>query len=149
MSDSRLARRVKSWLARLATAPPTPEDQRQRGARGERVAYDFLRRKGYQILARNYRRPGVHGELDLVAWDRGTLVFVEVKTRRSGPGRAAEDAVDDSKRRAVVRMARLFRRHARLAAAPYRFDVVAVYVGDGSPPVVEHFQAAFQERDPR
>ncbi len=147
MADLTLTRRVRSWLARATTAPAIREDPIERGARGERLAYDFLRGKGYQILARNFRRPGVHGELDLVAWDEGTLVFVEVKTRRSAEHRAAEDAVDHLKRRALVRMSRLFRRYARLRDAPYRFDVVAVYPGEDSQPVVEHFRAAFREQD--
>ena len=118
----------------------------QVGAQGEREAYDFLRWRGYRILARNYRRAGVKGEIDLVAWDRDTLVFVEVKTRNSREVRAAEDAVDASKRRSLIRMARAFRGQARLTGAPYRFDVVSVYVAEGGRAAIEHFPAAFGER---
>jgi len=119
----------------------------EKGSKGEREAYNFLRRKGFQIVARNYRRAGVKGEIDLVGWDHNTLVFVEVKTRRSREVRAAEDAVDHAKRHSLVRMARAFRRQARLSHAPYRFDVVSVYTGEDGKASVEYFPGAFREQE--
>lgn len=136
---------IRGLFARLGKPPKAP-DHIQQGSRGEAVAYGFLRRRGCQILARNFRHSGVKGEIDLVGWDKGTLVFIEVKTRQSKEVRAAEDAVDASKRRTLVRLARVFRRQARLTAAPYRFDVVSVYLGKDGQQAVEYFPEAFQER---
>jgi putative endonuclease len=94
------------------------------GARGEQVAARHLKRCGYIILARNYRAAGA--EIDLVALDGSTLVFVEVKFRAgSGFGRPAE-AVDLEKRERIRRAARAFADWRRVPDLPARFDVVAL-----------------------
>ncbi len=116
------------------------------GAQGEELAYWYLRERGFTLVARNYRHAGVGGEVDLIGWDGGTLVFVEVKTRQSGEVRQAEDAVDRDKRHHLVAAARDYRRRARVEA-PCRFDVVSVYPRAGGGPVVEHFRDAFTEAD--
>jgi len=102
------------------------------GASGEALAYWYLRERGFTMVARNYRRAGVGGEVDLIGWEGDTLVFVEVKTRQSSAVRHAEDAVDWEKRR-------------HLARGPYRFDVVSVYPQPEGAAVVEHFRDAFTE----
>ena len=71
------------------------------GDRGEEAAAKFLANKGYKILARQFRTP--LGELDLVARDGGTLVFVEVKTRRSLRFGLPSDAVGVTKQRKIIR----------------------------------------------
>jgi putative endonuclease len=116
------------------------------GRQGEELAYWHLRRKGFTMVARNYRRAGVAGEVDMIGWEGDTLVFVEVKARRSEDVRRAEDAVGPGKRRHLVAAATDYRRRARLAA-PYRFDVVSVHCPAGQEPVIEHFRNAFQEAD--
>lgn len=101
------------------------------------------------MVARNYRRAGVEGEIDLVGWDGGTLVFVEVKTRRSPEVRTAEDAVDLDKRRHLIAAARDYRRRAHVRA-PYRFDIVSVYAAQAAEhrgPRLEHFPDAFRDSD--
>ncbi len=140
----RLFRAVLGFLRRdEAAAPDAPL-----GPRGEEVAYWYLRERGFTIVARNYRRAGVGGEVevDLIGWEGGTLVFVEVKTRASAEVRRAEDAVDQQKRRHLVAVAQDYRRRARLQA-PHRFDVVSVYPrpAEEGGPLVEHFRDAFSE----
>jgi putative endonuclease len=114
------------------------------GARGERQAARFLRRRGYRILCRNYVCP--LGEIDLVAQDGDTTVFVEVKTRTESPEAQPEHPVSSVQRRRVQRAALSFSRRYRLEDAPARFDVVLVtWSGRGvwGRASVEHFEDAF------
>ncbi len=94
------------------------------GRRGERAAEKHLRRNGYRIVARNFRAVGA--EIDLVAMDGETLVFVEVKTRRSLAAGAPEEAVDERKQQRLRRAAEVFATRYRAEDTEMRFDVVAV-----------------------
>ena len=110
------------------------------GTRGEQLAARYLKRSGYVILARNYRAAGA--ELDLVALDDRTLVFVEVKFR-AGPGFGTPaEAVDHEKRQRIRRAARAFAEWRGVPDLPARFDVVAIS-GAGSSCRVELIQDAF------
>lgn len=112
------------------------------GRRGEVLAAKYLRRRGYRIVARGSR--GALGELDLVAVDRRTVVFVEVKTRRSQDAGHPADAVDDEKQRRLTRLAIGYLRRHGLLEYPARFDVVAVTWPAGlGKPTIEHFPQAF------
>ena len=111
------------------------------GARGEDLAMRFLQRQKFVISARNYRPRNGKGEVDLIAWDGVTLVFVEVKTRSSDQTGSPERAVHPEKQRNLVRAAQSYTRSAGLAWDVVRFDVVSVVVSD--PPQIEHFQNAF------
>lgn len=94
------------------------------GSRGEQVAARHLKRSGYIILAQNYRAAGA--EIDIVALDESTLVFVEVKFRGgTGFGTPAE-AVDLDKRERIRRAARAFVEWRGVPDLPARFDVVAL-----------------------
>jgi putative endonuclease len=112
------------------------------GQRGEALAARHLRRRGYKIVARGSR--GALGELDLVAIDGRTVVFIEVKTRRSQDAGHPADAVDDDKQRRITRLAVGYLRRHGLLEYPARFDVVAITwpAGRGKP-TIEHFQHAF------
>lgn len=113
------------------------------GERGEREAAGFLRRKGYRVLARRYRTR--RGEIDLIARDGDTLVFVEVKTRRVG---APAEAVTLQKQRRLARAAYEFAREQRVLGQRARFDVVAiVWPDDRRPPSIEHLPHAFEPPD--
>ena len=127
---------VSDWFHRLVPQKPL-------GQRGEAAAARYLKRLGYKVVARGDRSIG--GELDLVAVDGRTIVFVEVKTRRSQePGRPAE-AVDGVKQRRLTRAAEVFLKRHGLLDYPARFDVVAVtWAEDGHRPGIEHFQDAFE-----
>lgn len=94
------------------------------GAWGERAAARFLRRRGYVIVERNYRCPV--GEIDLVAVDGDTLVFVEVKTRTGDAFGTPFEAVDGRKRRRLLRAATHFLRRRGGEGSGLRFDVVGV-----------------------
>src|SRR5579863_1054489 len=76
------------------------------GRRGEEDAYFYLRRRGYIIVARNFRTARHHGEIDLIGWDKDVLCFIEVKTRTTHDVKPAAAAVDREKRRAVRKMIR-------------------------------------------
>ena len=104
------------------------------GRRGEALAADHLRARGYELVAANFKlgvgrnRRGavVEAEIDLVAYDGPTLCFVEVKTRASDWFAAPEANVDLRKQRQITRAARAYRRLLGLAGAPCRYDVVSV-----------------------
>jgi putative endonuclease len=112
------------------------------GRVGERIAERYLRRLGYRIAARNFRAAGA--EIDLVAVDGGTVVFVEVK-RRSGPGAGApEEAVDGRKQERIRRAAEAFARRFKVGERPVRFDVIAISdEGGPSSRRLEHLKDAF------
>ena len=94
------------------------------GASGERVAALALERRGYRIIARNWRC--THGEIDLIAEDGGELVFVEVKTRRGDRLGAPEEAITPAKRQHLVAAAQAYLVEQADEQRSYRFDVVAV-----------------------
>lgn len=111
------------------------------GKEGERVAEQYLRKKGYRLVERNYRCPA--GELDLIVLDRRVIVFVEVKTRTGrGFGTPAE-AVEFRKQRRMSRAAQFFLNARGLHQRDARFDVVAVFWA-GRQPAVEHIENAFE-----
>jgi len=91
---------------------------------GEDLACDTLTRSGYEILARQFRTR--NGEIDIVACDRHTVVFVEVKTRRSAEYGSGAEAVTAWKQRRIARVAQEFISRRRLAGRPCRFDVALV-----------------------
>jgi putative endonuclease len=135
----------RSWgmiLRKLVTlAPPMADPRHQLGFDGEQCAVDALVARGYAILARRYRTR--LGELDIVARDQDTLVFVEVKTRSGESFGQPEDAVTWRKRQRLARLAESFLVDARLGDVACRFDVVSVIWRERAGPVVEVFPNAF------
>ncbi len=110
------------------------------GPRGEAIARRYLRRRGYLILTRNFR--SVNAEIDIVALDGDTLVFVEVKAREGIEAGTPREAVDDHKQEQIRRAAANYvaMRHAQAVAT--RFDVVAI-TGSGRLRTVELIKDAF------
>jgi putative endonuclease len=119
--------------------------RRRLGDRGEQLAAEHLRRRGFEILERNYRTRW--GELDLIAFDGGTLVFCEVKTRRrAGAAPVPFEAVHAGKQGRVRRMAArwLSERTDRPRAALLRFDAIGVVLDARHELVsLEHLEGAF------
>lgn len=107
------------------------------GERGEDLAHRHLRSRGFVVVARNWRPPQGGGEIDLVAWDRETLVFVEVKSRASAEISAPERAISEDKIRALRRTARDYVRRSGADPGNVRFDVIAI-VGEN----LEHLPGA-------
>ncbi len=140
-----LARTIRLLRGR-ATPPPAEAAHRRVGRRGEECARAFLERQGYRIIAANLRQQFAGrrwAEMDLIAWQGRTLVFVEVKTRtRRQPGFAAEQAVHRGKRRRLIAGAKNYLRLRGWRCA-YRFDVVSVYGPDQPRPEVELLRDAF------
>src|SRR5438128_10015615 len=101
------------------------------GKTGEDLACRELERRGYEILARRYRRRG--GELDIVARDGETIVFVEVKARVGREFGEAAEAVTFMKRQRMLSIALDYLMRHRLADCPCRFDVVAVQLENDAP----------------
>jgi putative endonuclease len=119
------------------------EDHRQSlGKLGENLACDALERRGYAIIARRYRTN--LGEIDIVARDGETTVFVEVKSRAGDDFGGGAEAVTRWKQRKVTLMAMDYLARHRLEETPCRFDVVTVDVVDGTPPHVEVYPHAFE-----
>lgn len=111
------------------------------GDAGEQAAAAYLRTAGYKILALKYRaRPG---EIDIVAADGGTLVFVEVKTRKSDAFGTPAEAVTFRKQGKLIATAQCYLKHHGLYDKPLRFDVMEVRLVPGKEPRLNHIINAF------
>jgi len=137
-----VAIRALDWLAERALPPDNLPVHQRIGKRGEEEAYFHLRRRGYVMVARNFRSPHCRGEIDLIGWDEDVLCFIEVKTRTTRDVKPAEAAVDRDKQRSLTSVASDYLRHLALPCQ-WRFDVVAVYYEESSQPQFELFQNAF------
>lgn len=120
---------------------------RQRtGEWGEKIAARHLKNKGYTIVGKRVRPNARNDEIDIVALTGNTLVFVEVKTRKSEKFGRPASAVDTRKRRALCRGASAFLRRGNYPNFCYRFDIVEVVgtLDSTEPPVVRHLEDAFR-----
>ncbi len=112
------------------------------GRLGETYAVEYLIRHGYEILRKNYRKQ--FGEVDIVACEKGTIVFVEVKTRRSDIFGTPSEAVDGRKQRQLSRIAQDYLLNHQLNDVAARFDVVGVTLDQHNRPVtIELIKNAF------
>ena len=110
--------------------------------KGEEEAARFLTRSGYAILEKNVRTRA--GEIDLVAKEGKTLVFVEVKTRRDLEGDPPQAGVHTRKQNRLAKLAHGYLQQKRLRHTPCRFDVVAVILNDeGGVKAIRHIPNAF------
>ena len=110
------------------------------GKFGEDLALKKIKRMGYKKIIRNYRCP--LGEVDLIARDGDTLVFIEIKTRKGKSLAYAKEAVDARKRRQVSRVALSYMKANKCPEAKARSDVIAVSLVSGNPQI-EVIQNAF------
>ncbi|HTZ11868.1 MAG TPA: YraN family protein [Candidatus Margulisiibacteriota bacterium] len=101
------------------------------GRRGEELAVELLKKNGYQIIARNHKSS--LGEIDIIAKDKDTLCFIEVKTRRSDKFGSGLEAVSHFKQRQISKVALEFLKEKNLLESRARFDVVAVSCKDAEP----------------
>jgi putative endonuclease len=129
------------WLKKFVRAASPKRARDTLGGRGENAAAAFLRSGGYKILCRNYRCDV--GEIDIVARDGRTLVFVEVKTRAYNDP-TPEEQVNAAKQHQVTKAARQFLGRFGTPPPPARFDVVAVVWPEGRDPIIRHTPHAFE-----
>jgi len=145
--------RAKQWIRsqfwRMALCPKMVKFYNARkqldglGPLGEREAERYLLRKGMIILFRGYQDRV--GEVDLIAVDQRTIVFVEVKTRSSDMAGDPEDAVDKGKQTKLTKTAIGFLKWHRLTECAARFDVVAIRWPETSElPQIKHYVNAFE-----
>lgn len=122
--------RLRHWAPHLAT-----------GRRGEDLAHRFLERNGWRIVARNYRTHSGAGEIDLIAWEGSTLVFVEVKTRTSDAVSAPERNVDAGKGRRMRIGIHDYLRRLHRFSGDWRSDLITIVL---EPCVnITHYRGAF------
>lgn len=133
---------VTAWL-RGKFQPQTLFRPKTLGEHGEQAAARYLKRQGYKIVFTRHRQR--YGEVDVIAVDRKTVVFVEVKTRRdTSRGRPAE-AVDRERQQRQTRAALAFLKSHGLLEYASRFDVVeVVWPPDQKRPAIRHLKNAFE-----
>lgn len=134
--------RLDALLSRFGTRETVlPGAARFRfGRRGERIAERHLRRLGYRIIARNYRAAGA--EVDIIAMDGETIVFVEVKRRSGTAAGTPEEAVNAAKQEQIQRAARMFVAQYKASNHDARFDVIAI-VESNRASRIQHLKDAF------
>ena len=113
------------------------------GDRGERAAVQYLKKQGFRIIAKQYRNSA--GEVDIIAQEEKTTVFVEVKTRTSTSDGRPFEAVDLRKQEKITRIALTWlKKHGRLDQ-PARFDVISIlWPEENAEPQIQHFRNAFE-----
>jgi putative endonuclease len=116
------------------------DPRRQLGDAGEDLAAEALKKQGYKILERNYVTP--LGEIDLVARQGKTYVFIEVKTRKSARFGSLQEAVNPAKQKKYRRLADYYLKQKRLGEVAVRFDVVGITF-DKDNPNIDIFVDAF------
>jgi putative endonuclease len=140
-----LARIIDVVLRRSTSLPSVSEGHLVLGQWGEEQAARHLKRLGWKILRRNFRAPG-GGEVDIVCRDRDTLVFAEVKTRRSEEMGRPLDAVDRKKQQLIRKGAMHWLRLLDMPDLTFRFDVIEVLATD--PIEIRVIESAFTLPDP-
>ncbi len=123
------------------------------GQLGEKLAAEFLARNSYALAAANFKVPVgrnlrgaiVTGEIDLIAYDKNILCFVEVKTRSSDEFASPLAAVNLRKQRQITRTARMYRKIFHLNSVEFRYDVVSIVLQNKSLPKIELFKGFWNE----
>lgn len=117
---------------------PTPYSL---GRSGEEAALDYLREKRYRIIQKGFRM--LRGEIDIIAYDRKTLVFIEVKTRKSKDYGPPEESVTPAKQHQIRRIAEGFLARNNLQHVECRFDVLSLMFTEKGDYQIDHIQNAF------
>jgi len=109
-------------------------DRKQTGKLGENIAVEYLKKKKYRILARNWQNKW--GEIDIVAKRKKRIVFVEVKTLQNAQNFLPEDQIDEKKKRQLVKMAQIYLLQNKLSLGiPHQIDVIAIELTDEEPKI--------------
>ena len=115
-------------------------NRKKEGVTGEQTVCEYISAQGMRVMQRNFSCRG--GEIDIVARDKGTLVFIEVKSRESEAFGFGAEAVTRTKRRRIVQAAKLFLLIHKAPEMDVRFDVAVVTRGE-----VEYIKDAFTTAD--
>ncbi|MCL1796959.1 MAG: YraN family protein [Eggerthellaceae bacterium] len=126
---------------KTSKAPQAENHNQELGARGERAAVNFLQRKGFEILDKNWKCSV--GEVDIVAEEGDTLVFVEVKTRANCEHGFPEEAVHKDKRRRYEKIVGFYLQSHDFCDKQIRFDVIAILVVAPERAFLRHHRNAF------
>lgn len=129
--------RLRHWKRERRWNPRQAE-----GRHGEDLAHRYLKGIGFTVVARNYRLNSGRGEVDLIAWEGDTLVFVEVKTRSSSEFGPPDRAIGEEKRGHLLGVARDYAARRKTSMADVRFDTVAIVLS--KPPEILHFRDAWR-----
>lgn len=119
----------------------TLNDQQTLGRSGEDIAVAYLARARYKVLERNFRTKC--GEVDIIAREGKTLVFIEVKTRRNLSYGCPQLAVTRFKQKQISKAALLYLAANKLTETAARFDVIAISLSDYEKAQVDHIKNAF------
>ncbi len=111
------------------------------GSQGEDIAADFLKKRGLRVVEKNFRCR--LGEVDIIAIDKNTICFVEVKTRRSFVFGSGMESVLVRKQKKIMKTALLYLKMKGLSESDFRFDVISILLRDSQMPHVEYLENAF------
>jgi putative endonuclease len=111
------------------------------GKSGEEVALRYLKRKKYKIVEKGFRL--FRGEIDIIAYDKKTLVFIEVKTRTRSDFGLPEEAVTPAKQRQIRKIAQGYLNFHKIRDVECRFDVIALVKTDNESYSLRHIKNAF------
>ncbi|HRK31339.1 MAG TPA: YraN family protein [Tepidisphaeraceae bacterium] len=128
-----------TWLKNMLATEIDPQETL--GRRGENAAAKYLRELGYRIITRNFAVE--LGEIDIIARDGNTLVFVEVKTRADDAIATPEEQVNETKQHQITKVAKLYMSRYGVPRPPARFDVVSILWPQGREPQIKHLIDAF------
>jgi putative endonuclease len=147
-----LVQSIAGLFSRFSNSSPVSTEENAAhalGRMGEDLAARHLRRSGYKVLYRNFRRKD-GGEVDIVCRDKrsGELVFIEVKTRRTRDFGAPSHAVDGEKRNLIARGAIAWLRLLDFPDIRYRFDIVEVIANGDAKPEITIIENAFTLPEP-
>jgi len=106
------------------------------GEKGEKLARGYLRKRGYRILEERYRTR--FGEVDLICREGKTVIFVEVRTRKSEDGIKAEESIRDKKIEHLVKSAQVWLGRKRLKGFKLRFDLISVNLAIRPPEIIHY-----------
>ncbi|MCD6500671.1 YraN family protein [bacterium] len=121
-------------------------NSRELGNLGEKIARDYLKKKGYKILARNFKRKW--GEIDVVAKKKKSIVFVEVKTILEKQGFFPEDEINWKKKNQLRKIAQIYLQEFKIPfESPWQIDILAIEITSNFKKAkVRHFKNAIEDR---
>lgn len=122
------------------------DERKELGQKGERAAASFLENRGLTILDRNWKCS--YGEVDIVAKEEDTLIFCEVKTRRSSAAGFPEESVTLAKQKRYSRIAGVYTSRFEEEYTNIRFDVIAIFVLTDSQALLRYIKNAFSVTEP-